>query len=123
MRFLRSTVGWEMGAFAVTVLLLSFSVVHAQSPSRIETVCTTTQLSAILDAVGGGHFEITTIIPFGMCPGHFDLSPQEARKLIEAPLVFCHGYERFLDDIQFGATDSIVRIELPENWMISSGRI
>ena len=89
-----------------------------QSPDPLEVVCTTTHLSSIVDTVGGDKFKTHTIIPFGMCPGHFDLSPGEARKLLEAPLLLHHGYERFLKDIDFGDRNNQVQVDIAGNWMI-----
>src|SRR6056297_188524 len=63
---------------------------------RLRVTCTTTALSAVVQAVGGDRMEVQTIIPFGMCPGHFDLTPGEADKLRNADVILCHGFERFL---------------------------
>ncbi len=92
--------------------------VSAEPQGNAEVVCTTTHISAVVDVVGGGLFETHTVIPYGMCPGHFDLSPGEARILIEAPLILQHGYEQFLKGIDFGSKKSLITIGVKGNWMV-----
>ncbi len=94
------------------------SSIHSNQSGKSAIVCTTTHLSSIVDAVGAGRFETNTIIPFGMCPGHFDLSPGEARNLLEAPLLLYHGYEQFLTSVDFGNRTNNFRIGVQGNWMI-----
>lgn len=81
--------------------------------------CTTSHLACVSQAIGGAHVDVTTIIPFGMCPGHFDLNPREAQALANADLVLCHGFERFLDDVRAAQPEiRITRVAVRGNWMI-----
>ncbi|NLE53292.1 MAG: zinc ABC transporter substrate-binding protein, partial [Lentisphaerae bacterium] len=85
----------------------------------LQVLCTTTQLGAATMAIGGDAVAVTTIIPFGMCPGHFDLSPRQAEKLRQADLVLFHGYERFLTTLAASMPDmAIQRVDVAGNWMI-----
>lgn len=92
--------------------------ISAKSSGKIEIVCTTTHLSSIVDAVGGDFVETHTIIPYGMCPGHFDLSPGEARNLLEAKVLLCHGYEQFLKSVAFDDGTNKQQVNVKGNWMI-----
>ena len=85
----------------------------------LQVLCTTTQLGAATMAIGGDAVAVTTIIPFGMCPGHFDLSPRQAEKLRQADLVLFHGYERFLTTLAASMPDmASQRVDVAGNWMI-----
>jgi zinc transport system substrate-binding protein len=107
------------GSLLFAAQTIGVNSVRGGSPAvHTAIVCTTTQLSAIVDAVGGGRFETHTIIPYGMCPGHFDLTPGEAQKLQEAPLLLYHGYEQFIKGVKPGDKTHTQQITVPGNWMI-----
>ena len=84
------------------------------NPCRV--VCTTTHLAAVIQAVAGDTIEVKTIVPFGMCPGHFDISPGDIKMLDSAPLIVSHGYEMFLKGIPFSGQRRSVSVS--GNWMI-----
>ena len=88
------------------------------SRGKTEIMCTTTHLSSIVDAVGGDFVETHTIIPYGMCPGHFDISPGEVRNLLEAKVLLCHGYEQFLKSVTFKDGTNKQQVNVKGNWMI-----
>ncbi len=90
----------------------------APEPSRLQVVCTTTILGAVVEAVGGPDVAVHALVPFGMCPGHFDLSPAEARRLREADLLLRHGFERFLDRTRPGENTQMIRVNVNGNWMV-----
>lgn len=100
------------------IALLSGKGFAAEQPDRLRVTCTTSALSAVVHAVGGDRVEVQTIIPFGMCPGHFDLTPGEANRLRTADVVFCHGFERFLDGVETGPATQEVTVQVNGNWMI-----
>lgn len=85
-------------------------------PLRI--VCTTTLIASIAEALGGTNIVVRTIIPYGMCPGHFDLTPGEVNQIKQADLLFYHGFERFLRNLAPPKGAKLVRIGVAGNWMI-----
>ena len=104
-------------------LLLGSSVLAsaqqpAAPPARLRVTCTTTILSAVVSAVGGDRVDVHTIVPFGMCPGHFDLTPGEADKLRNTDLLLYHGFESFLKGVEPGAKTTRVKAGVKGNWMI-----
>ncbi|MBN1291008.1 MAG: zinc ABC transporter substrate-binding protein [Candidatus Latescibacteria bacterium] len=116
--------------FILIPCLLAFAAIAKEKAGiintpndRIEIVCTTTSLSSVFNAVGGKFVETHTIIPYGMCPGHFDLSPGEARNLLETRLLLHHGYEQFLKKIDFGDRNNKIKVDIPGNWMIPDNQI
>lgn len=100
--------------------LLAFAcTAHADEPLRLS--CTTSHLGCVAKAIGGSRVDVTTIVPFGMCPGHFDLSPRQAAALAEADAILCHGFERFLADVKAAQPDlRTVKVPVDGNWMIPS---
>jgi zinc transport system substrate-binding protein len=96
----------------------------AQQPvlplAPLRVTCTTTLLSSVVSAIGGDRVKVHTIVPFGMCPGHFDLTPGEADKLRNADILLYHGFERFLKGVEPGAQAQVVKAGVQGNWMIPS---
>ena len=90
----------------------------AAPPARLRVTCTTTLLSAVVSAVGGDSVDAHTIVPFGMCPGHFDLTPGEADKLRNADVLLYHGFEQFLKGAEPGSKTEVVKAGVKGNWMI-----
>ena len=76
-------------------LLFGVAVLGCAQPKtkRISVVASTTLISAIVQAVGGDRFAVTTIAPAGLCPGHFDLKPSDVTAANYAKLVLNHGWE------------------------------
>lgn len=108
---------------SIAILILA-SPMHAGSlfgdKGTIHITCTTTHIAAILEAVGGDKVEITTVIPSGMCPGHFDISPGELINIRNSELVIYHGYERFMKDLikENQEKNAFVKVDVNDNWMI-----
>ncbi|MBN1816968.1 MAG: zinc ABC transporter substrate-binding protein [Sedimentisphaerales bacterium] len=92
------------------VLALSLAAVlgckQKQEPSfRAEVTVTNTYLqSAVRDLAGKTN--IFCLAPPGMCPGHFDLSPEQIRSLLQSRILF-----RF--DFQAGLDDKLNRVDSP----------
>jgi len=42
---------------------------------------------------------VDSIVDGGSCPGHYDPLPGDAEKVQNADIVFCHGFETFLDSL------------------------
>lgn len=86
--------------------------------NRLRVTCTTTLVSAVVSAVGGDRIDVHTIVPFGMCPGHFDLTPGEADRLRNADVLLYHGFEPFLKGVEPGSKTAMVKAGVKGNWMI-----
>lgn len=86
------------------------------------TIVTTT--SDITDAVRRlktSSMEVKSAVPGGMCPGHFDISPEKARILSRSDVIFAHGFETWLDKIKrINPEVEIINLRQDGNWMIPS---
>lgn len=101
---------------AAVAILLGLCAFGGAEPLKV--VCTTTLMGSAVDAAAADTVRSRTIVPFGMCPGHFDLTPGEAQSLREAELLLCHGFERFVQGVDFGDATDVVQAGVPGNWMI-----
>ncbi|MGM0568597.1 MAG: metal ABC transporter substrate-binding protein [Elusimicrobiota bacterium] len=62
-------------------------------------VASTSTLGAILEEVGGNKIQVTTILPGEMCPGHFDLKPEDKKAAEKARLLFYQGWESWFTSL------------------------
>jgi ABC-type Zn uptake system ZnuABC Zn-binding protein ZnuA len=69
--------------------LMCFSPQNAAAATRVAV--TIFPLAAIAEEVGGEKVDITTIVPFGSDPHHFELTPAQARAVHEANVIFLIG--------------------------------
>ncbi|MFH1476256.1 MAG: zinc ABC transporter substrate-binding protein, partial [Verrucomicrobiota bacterium] len=84
-------------------------------------VCTTTHLSALVESLAGDLFQPETIVPWGMCPGHFELSPRNIEKIHGAVLILGHGTEKFLAPFANDRSRTpLTVVAVSGNWMIPS---
>jgi ABC-type Zn uptake system ZnuABC Zn-binding protein ZnuA len=85
----------------------------------IGIVTSTTDISSVVEAVAPDDAKVVNIVPGGMCPGHFDLSPVEANLIFLSDLILYHGYESWFKKIGELELDiDIVDLETDGSWMI-----
>ncbi len=105
------------------LFLFPFSVINAeQNETGIKTiVVTTTHIGAIANEIGKDKVRLVTLVPGGMCPGHFDIAPGMAEEMAKADLFIRHDWEKwiegFLDGIKSGSLPKTV-VTTEGNWMI-----
>jgi zinc transport system substrate-binding protein len=75
-----------MGAAFMAVLLSTGS-----ASASLKAVTSIHPLAAIVREVGGDRVEVTTLVPAGSDPHHFELTPRKARAIHEADVVFLIG--------------------------------
>ena len=62
---------------------------------KLTVVCTTTVLGDFAEEIGGDRIDVTSIVPAGICPGHYDVTPSAILAVSKAFLVFRHGFEQY----------------------------
>ncbi len=85
----------------------------------IRIVTSTSDISLVVKALAPDEVEVVNIIPGGMCPGHFDLSPGEANLIFTSDLILYHGFETWfkkVEDLRTGI--KVIDLKTDENWMI-----
>jgi zinc transport system substrate-binding protein len=75
-------------------------VLHT-ADSEVKVVTTTTILRDFTQEIIGDKGEVSVIIEEGMCPGHYDYKPSDINKVLDADIVFYHGFEwdQFLEEL------------------------
>jgi ABC-type Zn uptake system ZnuABC Zn-binding protein ZnuA len=82
-------------------------------------VTSTTDISSVVEAIAPDDAKVVNIVPGGMCPGHFDLSPAEANLIFLSDLIIYHGYESWFVKVEELNLDiDIVDLETDGSWMI-----
>jgi zinc transport system substrate-binding protein len=122
----------KMKIFAAAILVLSLVTVPVltgcaeDETGQLEVVTTTSLIAQIVERVGGELVDVVNIIPPSQCPGHFDVSPGDIKKLANAELFLLHGWqgEMFSEELIASAdnnnlTTVIIDAEVSENdnWM------
>ncbi|MBC7093580.1 zinc ABC transporter substrate-binding protein [Candidatus Bipolaricaulota bacterium] len=63
----------------------------------LAVVATSGVFGDLVQAVGGEAVTVTTLIPAGFCPAHYDLRPSDLLAVARAELVLYHGIEPWLE--------------------------
>ena len=82
-------------------------------------VTSTTDISSVVKVLAPEDAKVVNIVPGGVCPGHFDLSPVEANLIFLSDLIIYHGYESWFNKVEeLGLDMRIVDLKTDGNWMI-----
>ncbi|RKX71786.1 hypothetical protein DRP53_00430 [candidate division WOR-3 bacterium] len=104
----------------VRILLLSLLIISCvQKEEGYPVGATTSMIGSIVKSIGKDRVEAITIVPAGMCPGHFDLKPKEIDRLSHAKIILNHGFEGWLKKLALALPE--VRIEtvgVKGSWMV-----
>lgn len=63
-----------------------------------EISVTNTYLQSGVRDLTGGRMEVFCLAPPGMCPGHFDMSPEQVQRLLNSRLLFRFDFQGGLDE-------------------------
>ncbi|MGQ9678658.1 MAG: metal ABC transporter substrate-binding protein [bacterium] len=93
----------------------------AESRRKLKVVASTALIGTIVQTVGDGKVQVTTIAPAGICPGHFDITPQALAAVYDAQLVLYHGWEGWMEKLKEEAKKSASTwtvLKTKGNWMV-----
>ncbi|MBN1123855.1 MAG: zinc ABC transporter substrate-binding protein [Sedimentisphaerales bacterium] len=82
--------------FVYLVLVIGCRTKQDSYPAAEISVTNTYLQSAIRDLCGAT--EVFCLAPPGMCPGHFDLSPEQIRSLLDSKILFRFDFQAGLDE-------------------------
>jgi zinc transport system substrate-binding protein len=103
----------------VTVLVLTQ---HAQ-PS-VDIMAGSSLITNIIQDVADGKLETRTLIPPGVCPGHYDIKPGDIVALANCRALFIHDYQQYFQNINAAIEAAenpdliIMAINVTGNWMV-----
>ncbi len=69
-----------------------------EPPQTVEVAVTNTYLQAAVNDLTAGGVEVFCLMPPGMCPGHFDMSPEQIRRLLNSKALFRFDFQAGIDD-------------------------
>jgi zinc transport system substrate-binding protein len=97
---------------AMLALLLGVAVAGcgARRAGKLRVIATTTHLSELAEEIGGDQVVVTTVIPPGGCPGHYDLRTQDMQAAARGGLLLRHGWETFTDRMVAAAGTSRLKV-------------
>lgn len=108
--------------FILLTIALAFGVGIVGAAAQQPLVVATTPIGQqFANQVGGEYFRVKSIVPSGLCPAHYDLTPSDYQEVKEASLIVSHGFEPWLGDlIQASGNKSALRVELGGGWSLPS---
>jgi len=97
---------------------------HAQPSTDI--MAGSSLIGNIIQDVAGDKVETRTLIPPGLCPGHYDVKPSDIEALANSKALFIHDYQQYFQNIN-GAVEAaenpnliITVLNVTGNWMVPS---
>ncbi len=86
-----------------------------------DLVATTSVLSSVVEDIAKDKLNVETLVPAGSCPGHFDLKVRHLQNLKKSGILFAHGFEVYLKQIEDAVGNPLfgpVIILVDGNWLI-----
>ncbi len=110
------------------IALLSFSTLMPQSiaEEEIQIVCTNSALADFTSNILKENISIEYIMPAGACPAHFDTSPSDVSKIMNADIIISLGWEPWLENLlNKSGNNEYTEIKCPGlgEWNIPTGAI
>jgi zinc transport system substrate-binding protein len=101
------------------------ALAHNAQPS-VDIMAGSSLIANIIHDVAGDELVTRTVIPPGVCPGHYDVKPSDIVALANCTALFIHDYQQSfatITDAVAAATQdnpalNITVISVPGNWMI-----
>jgi zinc transport system substrate-binding protein len=107
----------------VLVLAITFTLLSCTQES-VDIMAGSSLIANIIQDVAGDKLEARTLIPPGVCPGHYDVKPSDIEALANSKALFIHNYQENYENI----TGLVEAAENPEliitvlnvtgNWMV-----
>jgi zinc transport system substrate-binding protein len=115
-------IGLVLAALVVVLVVVLVSAQHAQSSTDI--MAGSSLIGNIIQDVAGDKLEARTLIPPGVCPGHYDVKPSDIEALANSKALFIHDYQEYFTNIT-GAIEAaenpdltVTVINVTGNWMV-----
>jgi len=85
--------------------------------SKPVVVCTTTILSSFAEEIGGEYVTVEAIVPPGVCPAHYDVTPSAVYLVGNASLILYSGFEPWLESlIEASGNTNVTRVQVGGPW-------
>jgi zinc transport system substrate-binding protein len=104
--------------------LATFLVLAQNAQPSTDIVAGSSLITNVIQDVADGKVETSTLIPPGVCPGQYDVKPDDIKALANSTALFIHDYQQYFQNVQ-GAIEAaenpdlvIVAINVTGNWMV-----
>jgi zinc transport system substrate-binding protein len=114
---------------AVLLLASTFTLSSCTEPSTepsTDIMAGSSLIGNIIQDVAGDKVETHTLIPPGVCPGHYDVKPSDIETLANSEALFIHDYQEYFTNVT-GAVEAaenpdlvITVLNVTGNWMVPS---
>ncbi|MGB5926359.1 MAG: metal ABC transporter substrate-binding protein [Dehalococcoidia bacterium] len=111
------------GILAVLFLAILFTPLSCTQQST-DIMAGSSLITNIIQDVAGDKVETRTLIPPGVCPGHYDVKPSDIEALANSKALFIHDYQEYFQNIA-GAIEAaenpdlvITVLNVTGNWMV-----
>jgi zinc transport system substrate-binding protein len=108
---------------AVLLLASTFTLLSCTQQS-VDIMAGSSLIANIIQDVADGKLETRTLIPPGVCPGHYDVKPSDIEALANSKALFIHDYQEYFTNIT-GAIEAaenpdltVTVINVTGNWMV-----
>lgn len=122
----RRMVGSPLVVLLLAWTLLTFSSCTQPAETTTDIMAGSSLISNIIQDVADGKVTTHTLIPPGVCPGHYDVKPSDIETLASSKALFIHDYQQNFQNIK-GAVeaaqnpDLVIRVlNITGNWMVPS---
>jgi zinc transport system substrate-binding protein len=108
---------------AVLILASTFTLLSCTQQS-VDIMAGSSLIANIIQDVAGDKMETRTLIPPGVCPGHYDVKPSDIEALATCRALFIHDYQQYFTNINdaVAAADNpslnITVLNVTGNWMV-----
>jgi zinc transport system substrate-binding protein len=103
---------------------VTYAFLTHHSQPAVDIMAGSSLIANIIQDVAGDKLETRTLIPPGVCPGHYDVTPSDITALANSTALFVHDYQQYFTNI----TGAIQAAENPDltvtvlnvtgNWMV-----
>ncbi len=110
----------------VITIIVPTNVSSEEQNSEIKIVCTNSILADFTENLAPNNTTIDYIMPAGACPAHFDTTPSDIDKIINADIIISLGWEPWLENLlsKSGNTDyNEIKCAKLGEWNIPTGAI
>lgn len=120
---MRRKIGLSLLMAVLVGILVTFVGCPQDTQPSVDIMAGSSFITNIIQDVADGKVETRTLIPPGLCPGHYDLKPSDIETLANSKALFIHNYQQSFQNIveAIEAAENpdliIVAINITGNWM------
>jgi len=98
--------------FVITLAILFAGGCSEKSPEKSADISVSSSYldSAVRD-IAGSNLDVFSVVPPGMCPGHFDISPSQVSKVCNSKVLLIFGFQERMKDSLANIANEKIRIE------------